>query len=220
MRPSDPWAEIVGVVADVRSRNLHDPPRPQLYSPLSESSQIAGGLRLLVKTRQESSTLAPAVVTALHKLGPRVRMLGVQPMEDILRLSLIDQEYQSDLLGSFAALALLLASAGIYGLLTYRVARRRREMAIRMALGATRLDVAHMVLRRSAALVLPGLALGVATALATTRVLSSLLFGISTTDPLTFTLVPALFIVVAVTASLAPTRRALSADLAVTLREE
>lgn len=93
-------------------------------------------------------------------------------------------------------------------------------MAIRMALGATRLDVAHMVLRRSAALVLPGLALGIATALATTRVLSSLLFGISTTDRLTFTLVPALFIVVAALASLAPTRRALSGDVAITLREE
>ena len=173
-----------------------------------------------MKTRQESSTLAPAVFTALRELGPRVRTLGAQRMEDVFRLSLIDQEYQSDLIGSFAALALVLASAGIYGLLTYRVARRRREMAIRMALGATRLDVAQMVLRRSAALVLPGLALGVAAALATTRVLSSLLFGISTTDPLTFMLVPVLFIVVAALATLAPTRRAVSGDVAVTLREE
>jgi len=220
MRTSDPWAVVVGVVGDVRSRNLHDPPRPQLYSPLSESSQIAGVLNLVVKTRQESSTLAPAVFTALRELSPRVRTLGAQPMEDIFRLSLINQEYQSDLIGSFAALALVLASAGIYGLLNYRVARRRREMAIRMALGATRLDVAQMVLRRSAALVLPGLAVGVATALATTRVLRSLLFGISTTDPLTFTLVPTLFIVVAAMASLAPARRAVSGDVAVTLRED
>jgi len=219
MRPSDPWAVVVGVVGDVRSRNLHDPPRPQLYSPLSESSQIAGALNLLVKTRQESSTLAPAVFTALRELGPRVRTLGAQPMEDVFRLSLVDQEYQSNLIGSFAALALVLASAGIYGLLNYRVARRRREMAIRLALGATRLDVAQMVLRRSAALVLPGLALGLATALATTRVLSSVLFGISTTDPLTFTLVPVLFIVVAAMASLAPARRAVSGNVAVTLRE-
>jgi len=220
MRPSDPWAEVVGVVGDVRSRRLHDPPRPQLYSPLNEATQIAGALRLLVKTRQEPSALAPAVFTALRELSPRVRMLGAQPMKEVFRLSLIDQEYQSDLLGSFAALALMLASAGVYGLLNYRVARRRREMAIRMALGATRVDVAHMVLRRSAALVLPGLALGVAAALATTRVLSSLLVGISTTDPLTFTLVPALFIVVAAMASLAPARRAVSGDVAVTLREE
>lgn len=219
MRTSDPWAVVVGVVGDVRSRNLHDPPRPQLYSPLSESSQIAGALSLLVKTRQESSTLAPTVFTALRELGPRVRMLGAQPMADVFRLSLVDQEYQSNLIGSFAALALVLASAGVYGLLNYRVARRRREMAIRLALGATRLDVAQVVLRHSAALVLPGLALGVATALATTRVLSSLLFGISATDPLTFTLVPAFFIVVAAMASLAPARRALSGDMAATLRE-
>jgi predicted permease len=220
MRSSDPWAEVVGVVGDVRSRRLHDPPRPQLYSPLNESSQIAGPLRLLVKTRQEPSASAPAVFTALRELGPRVRGLGAQPMKEVFRQSLIDQEYQSDLIGSFAALALMLASAGVYGLLNYRVARRRREMAIRMALGATRLDVTQLVLWRSAALVLPGLAVGVAAALATTRALSSLLFGISTTDPLTFTLVPALFIVVAAMASLAPARRALSGDVAVTLREE
>lgn len=220
IRRSDPCAVVIGVVGDVRSRKLHEPPRPQLYSPLKELSQIGGALRLLVKAHQEPSALAPAVFTALRELSPRVRPLSAQPMKEVFRLSLIDQEYQSDLIGSFAALALVLASAGIYGLLNYRVARRRREMAIRMALGATRLDVAHMVLRRSAALVLPGLALGVATALATTRVLSSLLFGISTTDPLTFTLVPALFIVVAALASLAPTRRAVSEDVAVTLREE
>jgi ABC-type antimicrobial peptide transport system permease subunit len=93
-------------------------------------------------------------------------------------------------------------------------------MAIRMALGATRPDVLQMVLRRSAALVLPGLALGVATALVATRLLSSLLFGISTTDPLTFTLVPVLFIVVAAMASLVPARRAVSGDVAVMLRDE
>jgi putative ABC transport system permease protein len=114
----------------------------------------------------------------------------------------------------------VLASAGVYGLLNYRVARRRREMAIRMALGATRRDVARLVLRRSAALVVPGLAAGIAIALATTHVLRSMLFGISTTDPVTFMLVPALFIVVAAMATLAPARRAASADVAVVLREE
>jgi predicted permease len=218
--PAGRWAEVVGVVGDVRTRNLHEAPRPQLYIPFNEASQIAGAVRLLVKTSQEPSALAPALLTALGALGPRVRMLGAQPMEDVFRLSLIDQEYQSDLIGSFAALALVLASAGVYALLNYRVARRRREMAIRMALGATRRDVAQMILRRSAILVLPGLALGLAIAVATTRVLNSLLFGISTTDPLTFTLVPALFIAVSAMASLVPTRRALSADVAMTLRED
>jgi putative ABC transport system permease protein len=174
----------------------------------------------LLKTRHEPAALAPAVFTAVRELGPRVRMLGAQPMNDVFRLSLIDQEYQSDLIGSFAALALVLASAGVYGLLNYRVARRRREMAIRMALGATRRDVARLVLRRSAALVVPGLAAGIAIALASTHVLRSMLFGISTTDPVTFMLVPALFIVVAAMATLAPARRAASADVAVVLREE
>jgi predicted permease len=218
--PAGRWAEVVGVVGDVRMRNLRDAPRPQLYSPLNEASQIAGALRLLVKTRQEPSALAPALSTALGELGPHVRMLGAQPMEDVFRLSLIEQEFQSDLIGSFAALALMLASAGVYALLNYRVASRRREMAIRMALGATRSDIARMVFHRSAALVLPGLAAGVAIAVATTRVLNSMLYGISTTDPLTFTLAPALFVAVSATASLVPTRRALSTDVTMTLRED
>jgi predicted permease len=217
---SAPWATIVGLVGDVRTRSLHDPPRPQLYSPISESSQIAGALRLLVKTHQDPAALARPLATTFTARDARVRLLGAQPMNDILRLSLVEQEYQSDLIGSFAALALALAAAGVYGLLNYHVARRRREMAVRMALGATRRDVAQLVLRRSAVLVLPGVGLGIAVALVSTRVLSSMLFGISTADPLTFTLVPALFIAVAATASLAPAWRAVSTDVAVVLRDD
>jgi ABC-type antimicrobial peptide transport system permease subunit len=187
---------------------------------LGELSGIGGALRLFLKTRPEPERLAPALFTAFRDLGTRARLLGAQPMADIFRLSLADQEYQSDLIGSFAALALVLATAGIYRLLNYRVARRRREMAVRMALGATRRDVAQLVLRRSAVLVLPGVVLGIAVALMSTRVLSSMLFGISTADPLTFTLVPALFIAVAATASFAPAWRAVSTDVAVVLRDD
>jgi putative ABC transport system permease protein len=120
----------------------------------------------------------------------------------------------------FALLALALASVGVYGLLNYAVARRAREIGIRIALGATSGNVAGLVLRRGAMLVIPGLAAGIVVALATTRVMGSLLYGISTTDPMTFVLVPALMIVLAVAAGLAPTRRAASVDPAITLREE
>jgi len=211
---------IVGLVGDVRTRSLHDPPRPQLYSPISESSQIAGALRVLVKTHQDPAVLARPLATTFAARDARVRLLGAQPMTDILRLSLVEQEYQSDLIGSFATLALILAAAGVYGLLNYRVARRRREMAIRRALGATAPEVARLVLCRTAVLVVPALAVGIAIALVTTRVLRSMLFDISTRDPLTFTLVPLLFIIVAALASLGPARRAVAADVAVVLREE
>ena len=220
LSPSAPWAVIVGLVGDVRTRSLHDPPRPQLYSPISESSQIAGALRLLVKTHQDPAVLARPLATTFAARDARVRLLGAQPMHDILRLSLVEQEYQSDLIGSFATLALILAAAGVYGLLNYRVARRRREMAIPRALGATAPEVARLVLCRTAVLVVPALAVGIAIALVTTRVLRSMLFDISTRDPLTFTLVPLLFIIVAALASLAPARRAVAADVAVVLREE
>jgi putative ABC transport system permease protein len=131
-----------------------------------------------------------------------------------------EQQYQAELIGLFALLALALAAVGVYGLLNYAVARRAREIGIRIALGATSGNVAWLVVRRGAMLVVPGLVAGIVIALATTRVMGSLLYGISTTDPMTFMLVPALMIALAVAAGLAPTRRAASVDPAITLREE
>ena len=153
-------------------------------------------------------------------MDPRLRILRIATLRDIVDASLSEQQYQAELIALFALLALALASVGVYGLLNYAVARRAREMGIRIALGATSGNVAWLVVRRGAMLVVPGITAGIVLALATTRVMGSLLYGISTTDPLTFVLVPALMIALAVLAGLAPTHRAASVDPAIILREE
>jgi putative ABC transport system permease protein len=216
---SAPWAEVVGIVGDVHSASLHDPSRPELYTPFNQGS-VPEVVKIFLKTRGDPLGVVPAARTAIGDVDPRLRMRRIATLREIVDASLSEQQYQAELIALFALLALALASVGVYGLLNYAVARRAREIGIRIALGATSANVAGLVLRRGAMLVIPGLAAGIVVALATTRVMGSLLYGISTTDPLTFVLVPALLIVLAIAAGLAPTRRAASVDPAITLREE
>lgn len=217
---SAPWAEVVGIVGDVHSASLHDPPRPELYTPMNQASVTDGLLKIFLKTRGAPLGVVLAARTAIGAVDARLRMRRIATLREIVDASLSEQQYQAELIALFALLALALASVGVYGLLNYAVARRAREMGIRIALGATSGNVAWLVLRRGAILVIPGLAAGIVVALATTRVMGSLLYGISTTDPVTFVFVPALMIALAVAAGLAPTRRAASVDPAITLREE
>jgi predicted permease len=217
---SAPWAEVVGIVGDVRSASLHDPPRPELYTPFNQRQSQVELLKIFLKTRADPLSMVPSVMTAIREASPRLRILRIVTLRDIVDGSLSEQRYQAELIALFALLALALASVGVYGLLNYLVSRRAREIGIRMALGATSGNIASMVLRRGAILVLPGLAAGVILALASTRVMASLLYGISTTDPMTFVFVPTLIITLAVIAGWAPTRRATSVDPAGTLRQE
>jgi predicted permease len=217
---SAPWAEVVGVVGDIRSESLHDPPRPEMYAPLNELSGMAGQVRIFLKIGEHARALAPRAMAALGDAHPRLRLLRVETLQDVVASSMGEQQYQAELIGMFALLALALASVGVYGLLNYAVTRRRREMAIRMALGASSSDMAALVLRRGAMLVFPGLAAGLVLASASTRVMQGLLFDISPTDPATFAVVPMLFVALAFAAGVAPTRRATSVDPAVALREE
>ena len=163
---------------------------------------------------------ADANIAAMRDAHPRLRILRVESLQNVVRSSLNEPQYQAELIGMFAALSLLLASVGVYGLLNYAVTRRRREMAIRMALGASSADVAALVLRRGAVLVLPGITAGIALAAVSTRIIQSLLYDISPTDPMTFALVPVLFLGLAAVAGTVPTRRATSVDPAVILRDE
>jgi putative ABC transport system permease protein len=165
-------------------------------------------------------TLAPAIRAAIHEIDPDVPAYAVEPFEYIVSRSLWRQRLQGQVLGAFAALALLLAIVGIYGVISYAVAQRTRELGVRMALGASRGHVLALVLGQGTRLALIGVAIGIVGALALSRVVASLLYGIRPTDPATFFGVPLLLTAVAMVASYVPARRATRVDPLVAMRTE
>jgi ABC-type antimicrobial peptide transport system permease subunit len=162
----------------------------------------------------------PAVRAAIRELDPTVPAFRIQSFDEVVSRSLWRQRLQGEVLGVFAALALILASVGLYGVIAYAVAQRTRELGVRMALGATRRHVLGLVLGQGARLTLLGVVVGTVGALALSRVVASLLYGIAPTDPLTFVAVPAVLGAVAVLASYAPARRAMEVDPLVAMRAE
>ena len=166
----------------------------------------------------DPATLTAAVRRELAALDPSIAMARVETLDATLAGTMAPQRFNALLLGGFAVLAVLLAAVGLYGLLSYGVTQRARELSVRMALGATRGEVIRLVLGRSLRLLVVGTALGLAGSLALTRVLASLLFGVRPTDPLTFTGVTAVLFAVALLASYLPARRAARADPARALR--
>jgi putative ABC transport system permease protein len=219
--------EIVGIVGDVKQRGLDVlEPVETLYFPLSQdSSDITADWRsfpmtVLVRTTSNPSALVSAVTRVVHELDPDIPVVDVMTMEDYVSTSLSQQQMSMLLLGSFAGLALLLASIGIYSVLAYAVRHRLQEIAIRMALGARGGDVLKMILGQGAKLAAMGVAIGMIAAVALTRVMATQLFQISATDPLTFVAVAFLLMLVAVFACYLPARRAAKVDPMVALRYE
>jgi predicted lysophospholipase L1 biosynthesis ABC-type transport system permease subunit len=208
--------EIVGVVDDVRFGGLADTTRPVVYVPLAQD--VYSAVTVAVRTAGDPAALTAPVRGALAALDPTVAMARVRTMEAVKAESVAAQRFNALLLGTFAALAALLAAVGLYGLLSYGVTQRARELGVRLALGATRGAVLRIVLERSLRLVAAGAVLGLAGALALTRVLRSLLFETAPTDPLTLAGVTALLLAVALLASYLPARRAARMDPAATLR--
>jgi putative ABC transport system permease protein len=171
--------------------------------------------------RTGSSVLSAGLVrSALAEVNPRQTVERFRPMEDVVSATMTDSRFDAYLFGSFAALALLLSAIGVYGLLSFSVARRTNEIGTRMALGATRGDVLRMVLRQGLLLVWIGLFLGLAGALALTRSLETLLFGVRPTDPASFAAVAILLLAAGMLASYIPARRATKVDPMVALRYE
>ena len=171
------------------------------------------------------STSAPATVLAaahevVRDLDAQLPVYEARPLDDLVRESIAERRFYALLLATFAGLALVLAAVGIYGVIGYSVQQRRRELGIRIALGATRERVVGMVMRQGMALTLIGAMVGLASAAALTRVLSGQLFGVSATDPLTFLAVPAILIMVALVACVVPAKRALAVDPASVIRSE
>lgn len=218
-----PWFEIVGVVGDTRHFGLDRESPPALYIPYKQKSwewlswQV---LMLRAEAGVDPATLTPSVRAAIHELDPALPLDPLLTLEDAYAETTARRGFALTLVGAFAALALLLGSLGLYGILAYGVAQRRREIGVRMALGATEQDVLGRVLRRGLGLALLGVAIGLAGAFATSRLLSSLLYGISPTDPATFVGVSLLLASVALLASWLPARRATRVDPMTALRAE
>ena len=211
-------SEIIGVVGNVHEMGLDAVPEPAVYWPHPEL--VMSAMTVLVRTSSDPLALVSAARGELQKLDPELPMAAVATMDQLLADSLSRSRFTMLLLGIFAAVALLLAAVGIYGLIAYSVTQRTQELGIRIALGAQRRDVLRLVLAQGTRLTLLGLALGVLAALALSRLLATLLFGVTATDPLTFAGVAALLAFVALLACFLPARRATRVDPLVALRYE
>ncbi len=209
---------IVGVVGDERFRGLDQPSEPAIYVPLAQSPQQT--VTLLVRSEGDLAALAEPLRRSVAKLDPAVALSGVEPLAAALSGSVSEPRFTATLLGLFAALAILLALIGVHGVLAYTVAERSAETGIRMALGASRGDVLRSVVGEGMALAGVGVALGLAAALAGSRLLASLLFGVAPRDPDTYAGVVILVLGVAALASLVPALRATRADPVASLRAE
>jgi putative ABC transport system permease protein len=223
----DAIREVVGVVGDVKLDSLDEMrPSATLYFPLDQVSVPATGgwrsfpMTLVVRSQSGSGEFASSVSNAVHDVDRDTPLVDISSMDDLVENSLSQQRFNMLILGAFAALALVLAAVGIYSVLSYSVKRSVREIGIRLALGAPLGDVLRMVVFEAMKPTLLGVAIGMAGALALGRVLSSLIFGVRPTDPLTFLAVAALLAAVAFVASIAPAYRATKVDPMVALRYE
>jgi putative ABC transport system permease protein len=214
----NPPSEIIGVVGDVRQMGLDVAAEPTVYWPMPEL--VYSAMTILVRTSDDPLSVVSAIHTELQQLDREQPMASIATMDQLLVDSLSRARFTMLLLGIFAAGALLLSAVGIYGLISYSVTQRTQELGIRIALGAHRRDVLRLVLGQGTLLTLLGVAFGIGAALAITRLLTSLLFGISPTDPLTFAGVTALLAFVALLACFIPARRAIRVDPIVALRYE
>ena len=216
----NPFLQIVGVAADTASIDLAAPPPPIIYTPNDQGPSTY--LSYMMRTGGEPGAFVGAVRAALQEMDPQLPLIQPQSLEQIANQSpsVFLRRYPSYLIGSLAALALVLAVVGLYGLISHMVLQRTREIGIRVALGAQRRDIMRMVLRQGIRATLAGVAVGVVAGLALTRLLRSLLFGVTPGDWLTFLSVALLLLVVALAACSIPARRATRVDPIVALRYE
>ncbi|HKI04485.1 MAG TPA: ABC transporter permease [Thermoanaerobaculia bacterium] len=235
------WYTIVGVVGSTRDLGLHEKPHEAVYFPVLRARQgpadnedgengengaddedewVPRGFALVVKGRVDPASLAPQIRQAVWSIDPNLPLSRVRPMEEVVAHSMARTSFTMTLLVIAAAVALLLGAVGIYGVISYVVSQRTREIGVRMALGAARVDISRMVLREGAAITLLGIGIGLAFALALTRLMLALLYDVSPTDPTTFVAVPVLLTAVALMASWLPARRAAAVEPLEAIRYE
>ena len=219
MQSRDPWATVVGIVRDYRHYQLPQPMGPAMYYSYPETQGRSQTLTIRT-TIADPYALVPGVRAALREIDPQMAIYDVKTMRDAVSQSLWRQRLQGQVLGIFATLALLLATVGIYGVISYTVAQRTREIGVRVALGAQRGHVLGMVLGQGARLAGIGIVAGVGAALLLSRSLSSLLYGVKATDLVSFAVVPVILGVVTLFATYLPARRATRIDPLIAIRTE
>ena len=212
------WIEVVGVVAHTLHEGLDAQPRVQMYRPIAQ--RPIGGLAFAVRTSGEPMAVLGAVRAAIHSVDADVPISAINTMDALIDQSNGPRRFSMILLGSFAALAMILASIGLYGVMSFIVTQRQRELGVRVALGAGTREVLGLVLGQGMRLVLLGVAIGLAASLLLTRFMTRLLFNVSATDPVTFVAMSSVLVGVAVIASYIPARRATRVDPIEALRAE
>src|SRR3984885_5481255 len=212
------WITIVGVVADTRLYGLDNPARLEVYSPYRQ--RPSADMSLVVRSAVDPASLTSSIRAAVAAIDKDQPLFDIHTMQQLVDDSISTRRLTLVLLGIFSALAVILAAIGIYGVMAYSVALRTQEIGIRMALGAQQKDVLRLVLGQGARIAFFGVAIGLATAAALARLLSSLLFSVSSSDPFTFATVAALLVAVALLACYIPARRALRVDPIIALRYE
>ncbi len=207
----------------MRHNGLNQPLTPEIYTLheqelASKFANPSGSMYLAVRTTTEPSTLVGAIRHEAQQLDREQPIAGIATMEELLATSLSQSRFSTLLLAMFAGVALILAAVGIYGVMAYSVAQRTHEIGIRVALGAQAGDVLNLVIRQGLTLAVAGVAIGLGAALIMTRVMTSLLYGVTATDPITFAIIPVVLTGVALVASFIPARRATKVDPMVALR--
>jgi putative ABC transport system permease protein len=212
---NDDWLTVIGVVANVRRQGLEQEPTPHVYEWHKQAGPVGS---FVVRTRANPAALANSIRAAVRQIEPHAVVNDVMPIRKHIESQTAARRFQTWLLGLFAGLAMILSTVGIYGVMSYATARRTHEIGVRIAVGATQKSILTMVLRSGLVLALCGLGAGFAAAMAVTRILSGLLYGVTATDPLTFVAAALALFLVGATATLVPAWRATRVDPLVTLR--
>jgi len=213
-----PWWTVVGIVGDVRHFGLEAETKPILYFPYTQRPKRT--MSIVIRTQADPAAMANVISRQTLALDPGQPVYAVKALEQYVSDSAAVPRFRTLLLGLFAGLAVLLAAVGIYGIVSYSVSQRTHEIGIRLALGAQAADMLRLIIRQGMGLVLAGVGIGLAGALALTRLMKTLLFGVSATDPLTFTVIALLLVFVALLACWIPARRATKVDPLVALKYE
>jgi putative ABC transport system permease protein len=209
-KPDPKWLTIVGITRSIRHRGLDLDPEPEYYLPLAQRAESS--MILTVRSAQDPRSLTSAIRHEIQSIDPDQPMANVRTLETVTADSVAPRRMSMVLLGAFAAIALLLAGVGIYGVISYLVVQRTHEIGVRMALGAQRRDVLHLVIGHASKLVGLGTAIGLILTLFSTRGLSALLYGVGAFDPITIVFVTLLLATIAFLASYIPALRATRAD--------
>jgi predicted permease len=217
---SDDWLTVVGIIRDMRRSGLERQPIPHVFEPCMQAIDGHQTGDIVIRVVGSPNALAGPLRTAIREIDHSAILSPVTTLEQQLSEQLSPRRFLAVLLGTFSVIALLLAAIGIYGVLHYSIARRTREIGIRMALGARPSDVVMLVVRNGAKLSIVGFVIGAAAAVVMTRFIKSLVFGITTTDPVTFVGAAILLMIVALLACYLPARRATKIDPMVALRYE